>query len=183
MRKYFVLSALLLFVAGAVVIFGKFYPIAIVDGSFVWYRTWQRLVQGTGQAVVMQATASGQKIPADMQIGSVIRKGTLTALIEDAIIRRRAGGVITHFEAESKEKVDRIAGDKDKMQRAAKLMYGFSLAEFNNLILMPQSRREVAGEELEKQKIIFDDWLKDAKKDAVVRLLFVPYSWDGELVK
>lgn len=182
-KWHILIVCILLIIAGVIMVTNKIYPVAIVNGSFVWHRTWRALERATEHALIVELTASKTKLPADNQAALILKKDALTRLIEDRIITLKGKKEFTNFESHSQDRVNRAISDKQKLEKAAMFMYGLSAQGFNDLVLMPQSRREVAQEDLEKRHISFDDWFGQAKKEAHVRLLFVPFTWDGERVQ
>lgn len=183
-KKWYILIVGVLFIiAGVIMATNKIYPVAIVNGSFVWYRIWNKLERATEHALIVELTASKTKLPADNEVALIIKKDTLATLIEDVILTRKGKKEFVNFESRSQDHIDRLISDKGKMGKAATFMYGLDAEAFNDLVLMPQSRREVAQEDLEKQHISFDDWFLQAKKEARVYLFFTPLTWDGQYVK
>ena len=184
MKKWYILIAgMLCIIAGIIMAAERVYPVAIVNGSFVWYRTWNRLERAMEHALIVELTASKTKLPADNQVALIIKKDTLTQLVEDRILIQKGKKEFVNFESRSQDRINGIVSDKNKMEKAAAFMYGLNREAFNDLILMPQSRREVAQEDLEKQHISFEDWFLQAKKEAHVRLFFTPFTWDGVQVQ
>ena len=185
-KKYLTIITIIfsvMIVGTVVAIFERLYPVAIVNGSPIWYRTWDRYLQGTGHAFALQARVTGKQFDLDATVISVIKKDTLTALIEDRLLTQQGRIVFAQFDKRSDEHVFDAVGTSTNMGDAAKLLYGFSEADFHDFILLPASRREVAKESMDKQKIDFVTWLAGVKKRAHVQLLLNGYIWDGESVK
>lgn len=112
-----------------------------------------------------------------------IKRGTLTFLIEDAIIRQKGDEVIEGLGVLSREKALEALRSSNDPTGAAKAVYGLSLDDFRDLVLLPQARQDLLKEALIEKSQNFDTWLRDAKKKIMVRLFFVPFRWDGEAVK
>ena len=147
MKWYILIAVVVLIAVPAVIVFGRLYPVAIVNGSPIWYRTWDRYVQGTGHALTAQARA-----------------------------------LFPQFDNMSEQKIHDALRSSANIGKASQLMYGFSIADFQHFILLPQSRWEVAQNELDKQKINFAAWLSGAKKKARVHIFLSGYGWDGDSV-
>ncbi|MDP3770166.1 MAG: hypothetical protein Q8R40_04485 [bacterium] len=178
-RIYFFAVGFVLVIVGITMIVGKLYPVAMVNGSLVWYRTWRTLERATQHALIVELTASKTKLPADNKIALIIKQDTLKALVENRILVRLGKKEFVDFELRSQDRVNRLVPDKNKMEKAAMFMYGLDAQAFNDLILMPQSRREVAQEDLDKRHVSFEDWFIQTKKEAHVRMLFTSFIWDG----
>ena len=182
MKRHIFIAIVVLIAVPAVIVFSRWYPIAIVNGSPIWYRTWDRYVQGAGHALTAQARAAGTQFSPDSVVVSVIKKDTLSALIEDNILAQQARALFPQFDRMSEQKIHDALGSSANIGKAAQLMYGFGIADFHHFILLPQSRREVVQDELDKQKINFAAWLSGAKKKARVHILLSGYGWDGDAV-
>ena len=183
MKRYiFLIAAAIVIAVPVIIIFGRLYPVAIVNGSPIWYRTWDRYLQGTGHALVVQARAAGTQFNPDPVIAAAIRKDTLSALIEDSILAQQARILFPGFDGTSEQKIQDALGSSGNIEKAAQLMYGFGTADFRHFILLPQSRREVVQDTLGKQNINFAAWLSGAKKKASVHILLRGYGWDGDNV-
>lgn len=184
MKKWYIfIGGALFIIVGIIMAVNKMYPVAMANGSFVWYRTWYTLERATEHALIVELTASKTKLPADNQIARIIKQDTLTSLIEDVILTQKGKKEFTDFESHSQDRVNRAVSDKNKMGKAATFMYGLGASAFNDLILMPQSRREIAQEDLEKRHISFDDWFLQVKKEARVYVFFTSFTWDGVQVR
>jgi len=166
-----------------IIFFAKCYPIAMVNGSPIWYHTWSLSLQGTSHALTMQAKAAGTTFDPDPTVASVIRKSTLTALIEDKILTQNGQHIISDFDTKTEEYITTALASSTNVGKAASLMYGFGLADFHDIILIPESRREVARDALEKQHLNSDAWFAGIKKKANVRIFLSGYRWDGETVR
>ena len=181
--KWYILMAVVIVIAmPAAIAFGRLYPVAIVNGSPIWYRMWDRYVQGTGHALTVQARAAGTQFNLDPVVASMIKRDTLNALIEDNILTQQARALVPQFDNMSEQKIHDALRSSANIGKASQLMYGFSIADFQHFILLPQSRWEVAQNELGKQKINFAAWLSGAKKKARVHILLSGYGWDGDSV-
>lgn len=184
MKRYIIL-AIIIGVIGGPILAGAigFYPIAIVDGSLIWFKTWNRSFQATGHALVVQARSGGTQLNLDPAVVAVIKKDTLAALIENQITARVGRKLFAKFDDESEKRVKDAMGVSKNIGEAAQLMYGLNVADFHDLILLPQSREELAQEILEKEHIHFAAWLSGIKKKAHVTIFVKGYSWDGERIR
>ena len=180
MKWYILIAVVVLIAVPAIIIFGRLYPVAIVNGSPIWYKAWNRSLQATGHALAVQARAAGTQFNADAVVASVIKKDTLNALIEDDILSQQARILFPQFDDMSEQKINNALRSSANIEKAAQLMYGFGIADFQRFILLPQSRWEVVQDELDKQKINFTAWLSGAKKKARVHILLSGYGWDGD---
>lgn len=184
MKRYIIIGAFS-FVTAVLLIatLTGLYPVAIVNGSPIWYLTWNRYFQGTSHALAVQARAAGTQFNPDFSIISVVKKDTLRALIEEKILTEYARTLFPAFDSISEQKIRDAIKSSANVSKAAELMYGFGEEDFHDFILLPQSHREVIQEEFNKQKISLSAWLAGIKKKARVKLILIPYTWDGDDIK
>ncbi|MDP3778994.1 MAG: hypothetical protein Q8R30_03075 [bacterium] len=166
-----------------IISFTKWYPIAMVNGSPIWYRTWNLSLQGTSHALTMQAKAAGTAFDPDPIVVYAIRKSTLAALIEDKILAQKGRSIVSDFDAKTEEYIAMALASSTDIGKAADLMYGFSASNFHDIILAPESRREVAHNALKKLHLNSDAWFAGIKKKADVQIFLNGYRWDGETVR
>lgn len=164
------------------------YPVALVDGSPIFQRTWKK-AQNAAKTFTNAQAQSSRADPIDFtssenqELLLDVMRGTLTSLIEDSAIRQKGDEVVDGLGVLSRERVaDALRQVKDPAA-AAKLVYGLSLDDFRELVLLPQARRDVLKEVLKEGGQDFDSWLRDVKGSLTVRLFFVPFRWDGEMAK
>lgn len=178
---------LLLGTAAAAVISG-FYPVALVDRTPIFYRTWQKTEEASKRFINASIQSSGQKelinfsLPEHQEKLREIRRGALSFLIENEVLRQEGPSILENFEGESKKRVTKL-NSGETIANAAKLAYGLSLEDFERLVLLPQARQDVAREALAAQGKNFSDWFLEAKQKKRVRILFMPFEWDGENVR
>jgi hypothetical protein len=186
MKKILTLAAVALF-ALLTVYGGGFYPVALVGNSPVWARTWGKAQEAAKNFVIVQnhSAAGGSVLDFDApQNASLLKElkfNTLTFLIEDKILQQEGEKLMHGFNRLSRDRIREATQGKD-LQNAAKLIYGLTLREFQDLVLLPQARRDTATEILAEQSLDFDQWFAEVKKSQRVRLLFVPFTWDGKPV-
>lgn len=182
-KSYIIITGGLFIVAIIIISSAKLYPVAMVNGSPIWYRTWDMSLMGTAHALTVQAKAAGTVFNPDPVVISAIRKNMLASLIEDKILAQKGRSIISDFDAKTEEHIIAALASSTDVGKAAHLMYGFGVADFHDIILVPQSRREIARAVLEKQHLNADAWLAGAKKKADVQIFLTGYRWDGESVR
>lgn len=166
-----------------IMIFARLYPVAMVDGSPIWYRTWDRYFKGTIHALVVSARSRGAESNMNAEVLSAIKKSALHTLIEDAILAQAGSRLVSKFDVISNQKIRTAIATSTNIEKAALFVYGFNAQDFHDFILLPRSHREVITDEFDKQKINFAAWFVGAKKKARVRLMFNSYEWDGDTIK
>ncbi len=180
---YFIITGALITASGIVFYMAKIYPVALVNGSPVWYRTWERSLGGTAHALAVQARANNTPFTPDALLISAVRKETLSSLIENKIIISQGRVLVSQFDTETEKRVAKAVGGSPNIEKGAQFMYGFSAANFHDLILLPQARREVVHEELMRVNISFDAWLSGDKKKSRVHIFLPDMQWTGDDIK
>lgn len=165
-----------------------FYPVAWVEGTPILFHTWQKAQKGLIAFTQIQLQTAGSRLIDFSSLENAelfldVKRGTLTFLIEDALLRREGGNLIKDFGRLAEERVDGAIGKKAELERAARLIYGLEFKDFRNLVLMPQARRDILQEKFSGEGGNFEEWFSEIKKSKSVRLFLVPFQWNGEHVE
>jgi len=165
-----------------------FYPVALVNGQPISYRTWEKAQRGAINFANAEAQRAGRasidfSAPGYGELLRAVRRDTLTFLIEDAILAQEGKKVVDEFNFLVEDRVRKAIAGSGSLEGGARLVYGLSLVEFRMLVLAPQARRDVAGEALAGGTKSFDEWFFEVKKRKMVQLFFVPFRWNGERVE
>lgn len=187
MRTLVVIISIVAFGLLALIAVG-IYPVAIIGTTPIFARTWQKAENAAKSFEFAQARARGAKavdfsLAENRELLLEMKRGTLTFLIEDAIIIQKGEGVIDGLGTLSRELALEALRSIDDLGSAARAVYGLSTDELRDLVLLPQARKDVLKEALSERNQDFDTWLRDAKKRARVRLMFVPFKWNGEEIQ
>lgn len=187
MKKYifFTLPFLAALVLG--IIMTGFYPVAVVDSSPVFFRTWKIAEDAAKRFFNVQAHTTRSKpidfsLPESADLLLSVKRDTLTFLIEDRVILQKGGELFKNFEEAAKSRVLAALSAKGALRSQGALVYGLSEEDFMELVLLPQARRDVIRESLAKEGD-FESQLREMKKGKSIKLYFVPFRWDGESVR
>lgn len=186
-NKKFIIPTAILALFIMVIMTGS-YPVAFVDGSPIFYHTWQKTEEAEKRFSNTQDKSLGVKPldfskPENLEMLKEVRRSTLTFLIENKIIEQAGGEVIADFKNISQKRMDTVMQEGGDLKTAVKTVYNLDVADFQNLILLPQSRRDVLKIFLANEGKSFDDWLAEQKKAKKIQLMFTPFTWDGEQAK
>lgn len=187
--KIFLPILLVFILAIAFLVAGGFYPVAWVGSSPLAFRTWEQAVGAAERFTNAQTqSAPGGKTvdfnsPANINLLQEVKRGTLNFLIEDMVLQQEGKGLVYGFETLSRDRAAQALTQGDNLEGAIKLVYGLDLENFRRLVLLPQSRRDMAAELLQERGENFAAWFTEVKKKKKVRLMFVPFNWDGEAVR
>lgn len=164
------------------------YPVALVNNSPIFYRTWEKAQDAAKRFSNAEATQGGGtpinfSSPKNSNLVKEIQKNTLTRLIENKILAEKGETIVDGFEVLSKERVADVLRQNPDIKKAAEAVYGLNMQDFKQLVLMPQARIDTANEIFSEKGASFDAWFVQAKKDTSVKLMFTSFRWTGEVAE
>lgn len=188
--RYAAVALIALFFASAVFMYAtQLYPVAIVDGSPVWMRTWEQMIDAVekftnAERQIRRESPLDFSLPENARTLSEIRRNTLTYIIEDKIISEEGSNYIDGFGSFTGEEVQKImrASTRDP-EEIARDVYGMTIDEYKALILAPEARRSAISGALESRGRTLDEWLYEMKIKKSVRIYFTEYRWNGKAVE
>lgn len=167
------------------------YPVALVGARPIWAADFRENVRGTRQFYESQGRASQdpeiQTRVTSPEAQKEIERGVLQAMVEDALIRAASKTFrIANANARLEEKVgaaSQSAESPQDLDRGVFLLYGWHFEDFKKRVLLPQARRELLEEELEKRGEDFDAWLGSLRQKARVSVFTAGLDWrEGSVV-
>ena len=158
-----------------------FYPLAVINGSLVSARSFNEefvlAYQYYARALAGQTDVSSKEFQKEL------RRATLNSLIQKALIsaglKEKVGNDLDSI-VENKISAQKI--DSQTLEQAARAVYGLSLADFKQMVLIPQAQREILEGRLTLEKKKFEDWLVEATQAAKVFILTPEFYWDKNKV-
>lgn len=185
-----IIAAVVLFGGFIGIVIAGFYPVALVNGSPVYYAQWKADQDVMVRMLNAQAVTLGDK-PVDLTVGRGeqvahdIKRDALQLLIDDKIITQQGRERDKNFNARAEAK---LAAELQKtkgtnLDTVANTLYGITGDRFKQTVLLPQARREVLAEIEVKDPTKFDLWFSEFKRAKKVRLILVPYTWNGTELK
>lgn len=179
MKKWLIIGGSIFALFVVVAVWGV-YPIAVVDGHTISFASWKAAERASVKFAEAQLKARAVSRGLDETTRFSISRDSLLFLIEDVVVSEVGPRVVPDLEKKAGARVlDAIQG-KSEIVQGAEAMYGLNRQEFISMVLMPQARKDILRETFTARGESFDDWISLAKKSAGVRLIFVPFSWDGE---
>lgn len=157
-----------------------YYPVAIVNSKLITAKALNE------EYVVAYRYYAGAALLAGKveEIGKPefkkeLRRATLNDLIEKVFIsgelQKRIGedlgGIVQN-------KISASVSDTDNLEEAAQSLYGLSLADFQEMVLVPQAKREILEGRLFLEKKELGGWLVEAASNAKVFILTPEFYWD-----
>ncbi|HTY39663.1 MAG TPA: hypothetical protein VMC43_01050 [Candidatus Paceibacterota bacterium] len=174
----------LLIVAGALAYLG-FYPIAFVNGSVIWARTYQENYRYAGiyyQNLRRAAATQTTTVPIADLSSKDLEVAVLNALVTRALVDQAAGREIgSDLDQMVNEKLANYENDQ-QLQMGAQTLYGMPYPDFRSEILVPQARADLLSARLYLRGVSMDNWLSDSLSKAKVTILSSDFHWDGAKV-
>lgn len=161
------------------------YPVAIVDFQFVSASTFEKDYQAaihyfTNALLTYGTSKVNPLILKEESAQQEIRRAALEKIVIDAIILKEAQKTFGNDLDAVVENLIEKNIQMEKIAEAADTLYGMTLEEFKERILIAQARRELLEGRKFTEKTDFKEWLKTASQNAKVVIL-VPYlQWNGE---
>src|SRR3990167_753047 len=73
--------------------------------------------------------------------------------------------------------------ERGKIENATAQLYGWTIEDFEKIVLAPQARRTLLDEELQKENTDFETWLEKSQKEAKISIYLWRWKWSGTEVK
>lgn len=172
-----------------IIVMAGLYPVALVNGSPIWRNSLRKAEEAEKKLTNTQAKSFGFKpvnftSSANKDLLNGLRQDILTTLIDNKIIKEDGVKVVEKFEELSRKRMmDTLQGGGADLSKAVRTVYNLSLKDFENMVLLPQARRDVLRVFLANEGKNFEEWIKEIKSKKSVKLFLVPYRWDGEKVR
>lgn len=114
-----------------------------------------------------------------------VKKEALTRIVEYKILSMKLEKINPNWRKLAQSKIDNAfskIGEKDKFEQGVKYLYGMNADDFKGKVLMPQAEFEILSDELKKQGLSYDDWMKSEKKGLKISVMVDGLEWkDGEV--
>ncbi len=184
-KSYFIFSAILLVgVVIFLVVSAGYYPIASINGNFVSAHTLNKHVRA--ESIYFQTflkTYETPEVKIDQLTPNDLKRLVLTKLIENILINEEIENKLgDDLKPLVQDRLSKII-ESQKLEKAAKVIYGLDLADFEEEILTPFAKEDILVGRLFLEGKKFEDWLKDAKKNSEVKIFSKNLYWDGSEVQ
>lgn len=162
----------------------EWYPVAVVDGTFI---TARRFRTNLDSALLLRENLAKSAAEWNASTTKEFSRRELEAEVLDQLVaaalvhkgaREEIGSDLT---ALIHLKIDRYLDDAEVREGAA-VLYGLGPEKFESEILVPQAERDALASRLFSEGKEIDAWLDEARKDARVKLFTSAYLWDGARV-
>ncbi len=187
LQRYFTTFLLILFVGlGAyyLVHYG-YYPVALVNSQMITANRFEVEYAVAYNYYVRALSASKDTDPRTREFKKELRRAVLDNLVEQALVRQdlnqrigRELDQIVQGKILNSQKLD-----PQTIEETARVVYGLDLSEFESLVLVPQARKEILQGRLFLEKKNYEEWLREAKKNAKVFIVTPEFYWEESTVK
>ncbi len=159
------------------------YPIALVNLHFITLDSFEKdYMAAISYYRNLLKTYDKNQTP-------VLESPEIQQEISRAVLERSVESIIIHQELKKQlkandlqkivdNKIQEVLKGKD-IEKQVKTLYGLSMGDFKERILKPEAEREIITGRFFLENKNFEDWLKDAKKQAQVVILLSNLRWDG----
>lgn len=179
-------------IGGGVLFFGISSGIAaMVDGKPIWKKDFNETVS---LMVKYYDTAGGHhdateisesEITKDKDLMKRVQKESLERMIEYKIMTLGLEKMNPDWDKSAQAKISdalKKVKENDKFEEGVKALYDMSQADFKGKVLIPQAQFEILSEELKKQNKNYDEWMKEEKEKASVKIMVDGLEWkEGEV--
>lgn len=162
----------------------KLYPAAIVNGVWVGARDLDERAHAATQyydkALLTYKLEDGTAPPRDT-VEREIKRAVLDKLVENIIVSDELEKRLGKEEARSavEKKISSTPYETEEVKKAVADLYGFTLEEFRDIILVPQAERELLEDQFSKEKEgVFAAWLAGAREAAKVTVFAHLFRWN-----
>ena len=159
-----------------------YYPILVVNGAPVTARRFFMNNEAALRYAQNIAKTYPSRVSGAPQDPDEIGASVLTGLVEETLLNQG-------LQAEAGRDADMLVQEKiakygtdQKLQNATEALYGMTLAQFREEVLIPQAKQDVFKGRLFLKDKSLDEWISDAKKNARVVVLSAQFTWDGEKI-
>ncbi len=183
-NKYFIIFLLILFLGlGSyyLVHFG-YYPVAFVNAKMITARSLNNDFVAAYQYYGNVLVARGADVKSE-GFKRELNRQLLNRAIDNILVNKGLEIIVGKDLAQIMEnKLSAPNLSSAELAESVKNLYGLSLPEFRELVLVPQAEREVLEGRLTLQKKELTAWLNEARGLARVWILLPNLSWNGKEV-
>ncbi len=162
------------------------YPVVIVDFNLITEKEVQKDFSAAYKYFQNALLVSGSDPHAleTLEAHKEIRRATLDKLITDQLIYKELEiRLKDDFKPIADKNIEQYIQNNKNISEGAEKIYGLSLADFKDQVLLPEAYKEILQGRMFLNKENFDEWMKNKKSKASVIVLSPDLQWDGSSVK
>ncbi len=159
------------------------YPVASVNWHLITLKSFEKdYTAATSYYRNLLETYDKNQAPVldSPEIQREISRAVLERSVENVLIDQELKKQLKTDELEKmlNKRIQEVLKGKD-IEKEVKTLYGLSMKDFEERILEPEAEREIITGRFFLENKNFEDWMKDAKKQAQVAILLSNLKWDG----
>lgn len=187
LQKYFTgFLVIIFFGLGAyyLVHFG-YYPVAVVGAKIITANRLDVEYAVAHNYYVRALSGSDETDPESREFKRELRRAVMENLIEQSLIQQ---DLAQRLGKDLASVIDgKLLGIQQKdpkiLEETARLLYGIDLSDFTSLVLVPQAHKEILQGRLFLEKVKYEEWLRNAKKDAKIFIITPEFYWQDDAVR
>lgn len=174
-------------ISSFILIHNGYYPVAMVDFHIISAKSleedYQTALKYFQNAILTYG--SDPQILKKPESQNEIKRAALNKLITDVLVYQEAKKRLGSDLETVTEKVisNNTNTNNPQLEKAVKEIYGLSLEDFKNQVLVAQAHREILEGRMNLNNENFDNWLKNVSGQAKVIILLPNFYWDGQQVR
>ena len=183
-KKFIIILILGLLICGILYfILLQHYPIASVNLHFITLNSFEKdyMAADNYYRSLLKTYDKNQAPVLDSpEIQQEISRAVLERSVENILIHQELKKQLKAGELKKMldSRIQEVLKGKD-IEKQVKTLYGLSMDDFKERILRPEAEREIITGRFFLENKNFDDWLKEAKKQAQVAILLSNLKWSG----
>lgn len=175
MKKVIIILVVGIAGVGAVIVGMGWFPVARVEGATIYYRDLKTYMKA-GELFRTQSGAPPSPP------GEDIKRAMLEELIIRGIVKNSSSEFgETSINEEVHTYLEKLLSSVNRggLTEAAAKLYGMSLDDFKERVMIPQLREVVVRKRVEASGKDYAVWLEERARGAQVSIYFLPYRWSG----
>ncbi len=183
-NKYFIilLSILFLGLGSYYLVHFGYYPVAFVNAKMILARSMNNDFVAAYQYYGNVLAAQGADVKSEgfkRELNRQLLNRAIDNILIDGGLKTIVGNDLAQL-VENKLSAPNL--QSPELAQSVQSLYGLSLPEFRNLVLVPQAERELLEGRLTLEKKELAAWLNEARGLARVMILLPNLSWNGKEV-
>ncbi|OGZ45549.1 MAG: hypothetical protein A3C84_04110 [Candidatus Ryanbacteria bacterium RIFCSPHIGHO2_02_FULL_48_12] len=176
----------LLVIMALAVFWAGMFPLMVIDGKIVWYREFSKTMRALERfEATTRAAGGGGDLSGDAI--KELRRSTVETIIADHTADRyiRQNFSYDEMSGRARDTVDKAiqSADQNVLPKAVERLYGMTLEEYKEVVLMPPALKEELAKEIEAKHQNFQEIFLSELRNTKVRMFLLPFRWqDGHVV-
>lgn len=164
-----------------------FYPVLAVNNQIITERKinlnaqagltyYKNYLEFLNQNLILETTTTKMLSPDEVRV--IILNQLIERVLIHQEIKKKLGKNLNNL---IEEKISNYL--KPQLEEAAKMIYNLNKNDFKNEILVPQAERDLLAGHLFLENKNIEEWLKESKKNASIKIFNQKFRWTGEKIE